>query len=681
LSSLTFTDTQNKKLNKLGIKTELDLLLHFPSRYTDETKIIFINEIVPGEVCQFQGDVVSSEVSYSPRKNLVVYIRDQTGEIRIRFLNFYPSQIKQFEEGKNVRVIGEAKNSSMFYEMIHPQYKFVDRDSPLPEFYTPIYPVTSGMTQKFLYKLIQKNIENCKKNNLYAELFISLYQKKTFPSFIEAIDNIHAPPLKYEKNIFDNKETIFHKRLIYDELLAQQLFFKRKIVEMKKRKAPKFLEAKEQINVFLNNLNFTLTDEQKKVLLEIKDDFVLGHPMNRLLQGDVGSGKTVVAVIATIQAIKSGYQVAFMAPTEILAAQHYEKIKDWLLCLNINVELLTGSIKKKSKLKIYQKIENGESQLVIGTHALFQESVKFHNLGFYIIDEQHRFGVEQRISLRKKNSEQKAYEAHQLMMSATPIPRTLSMSYFADMRISTINELPPGRKKILTKVFSELKRKEILSTIKKKCLEGDQVYWVCPLIEESEVLQLETAEKTFRDLSDYFVELNVGLIHGRMSSKEKMSIMENFKNNNVQILVATTVIEVGVDVTNATLMIIENSERMGLSQLHQLRGRIGRGEKESVCILLYQNNLSDIAKKRIKIIYESIDGFKIAEEDLKLRGPGEFLGLRQSGLPTLRIADLNKDEDLLNQAKEDAEILLNEEKNISLHIDRWLRDYESLSRA
>jgi ATP-dependent DNA helicase RecG len=370
-----------------------------------------------------------------------------------------------------------------------------------------------------------------------------------------------------------------------------------------------------------------------------------------------------------------------MVPTEILAEQHYEKIKKWLSVLSINVVLLIGGMKEKLKLITYEKIKKGEAELVIGTHALFQESVEFDRLGFYIIDEQHRFGVEQRIFLRKNNSKKQGYEAHQLMMSATPIPRTLSMSYFADMEISTINELPPGRRPIITKLFSDEKREKILEKINRLCLQGSQVYWVCPLIEESETLQLETAKKTYEDLTAIFSEYSVGLIHGRMKSNDKKEIMKKFQENKIQVLVATTVIEVGVDVPNATLMVIENSERMGLSQLHQLRGRIGRGGKEGVCILLYQKKLSGIAKQRLKIIYENIDGFKIAEEDLRLRGPGEFLGLKQSGLPSLKIGNLDRDEYLLDMAKKDADTLLNKHKNVSIHIDRWLKDYESLSRT
>ena len=493
---------------------------------------------------------------------------------------------------------------------------------------------------------------------------------------------IHKPRKEFEKKLFDEKKSIFHQRVIYDELLAHQFFFRGKYHENKSYKSKPILYSDSIQKKFLNNLEFKLTNQQQSVFLEIKNDLNQSYPMYRLLQGDVGSGKTVVAVMAALQAINSGFQVVFMAPTEILAEQHFEKIKSWLTPLSIDVELLTGSMNPKLKKRSYEKIKSGLAKLIVGTHALIQEKVDYKSIGFYIIDEQHRFGVRQRLTLKEKSESNKNFEPHQLMMSATPIPRTLAMNYFADMDISVINEMPPGRKSITTKIFASEKRNQILDTIDQNCLSGNQVYWVCPLIEESETLQLETAEQTFQDLSNYFVNHKVGLIHGRLPSNEKKEIMEEFKKNIIKIIVATTVIEVGVDVPNATLMVIENAERMGLSQLHQLRGRIGRGDKKSICILLYQKKLSDIAKRRLKIIYENIDGFKIAEEDLKLRGPGELLGLRQSGLPSLRIADLDRDQELLSIAKSDADLLLQKSpKDVLMHINRWHRDYQDVGRA
>ena len=677
-----FTEIQSKKLKKLGILNSLDLLLHIPIRYLDETKIDLIKDIRPGSMCQIEAKIISIEVSYRPRKNLTVYVQDVSGDLKLRFINFYPSQIKQFEEGKNLRVYGEIKSNSFLFEMIHPQYELISIDTPRKDFYTPVYLATEGLSQKLIFKLVQKVFKQETLNEQYPEYFGNLYQEKNLPSLLEALKSIHKPRKEYEKKLFDEKKSIFHQRVIYDELLAHQFFFRGKYYENKSYKSKPILYSDIIQKKFLNNLEFKLTNQQQLVFLEIKNDLSQSYPMYRLLQGDVGSGKTVVAVMAALQAINSGFQVVFMAPTEILAEQHFEKLNSWLTPLSIHVELLTGSMKPKLKKISYEKIKSGEAKLIVGTHALIQEKVDYKNIGFYIIDEQHRFGVRQRLALKEKNKSNKDFEPHQLMMSATPIPRTLAMNYFADMDISIINEMPPGRKSIITKIFSSEKRNQILDTINQNCLSGNQVYWVCPLIEESETLQLETAEQTFKDLSNYFVNHKVGLIHGRLPSINKKEIMGEFKKNKIKIIVATTVIEVGVDVPNATLMVIENAERMGLSQLHQLRGRIGRGDKKSICILLYQKKLSDIAKRRLKVIYENIDGFKIAEEDLKLRGPGELLGLKQSGLPSLRIADLDRDQELLNIAKTDADLLLQKSpKDVLMHINRWHRDYQDVGRA
>ena len=677
-----FTEIQSKKLKKLGILNSFDLLLHLPLRYIDETKIELIKNITPGFMHQVEAKIISTEVSYRPRKNLTVYVKDISGDLKLRFMNFYPSQIKEFKEGKIIRIYGEIKLNTFLFEMIHPKYEFVSIDTPLKNFYTPIYPTTEGLSQKLIFKLVQKVFEQEDLERQNPDYFGSLYQKKSLPSLIEALKSIHKPEKKYKKKLFDEKKSIFHQRLIYDELLAHQLFFRGRYHENKSYKSKPVLYSHSIQRKFLNNLEFELTNQQQSVFTEIKNDLSQSYPMNRLLQGDVGSGKTVVATMAALQAINSSFQVVFLAPTEILAEQHFKKLDLWLTKLGIKVELLTGSMNPKLKANSYERIKNGEAELIVGTHALIQEKVEFKFIGFYIIDEQHRFGVKQRLALRKKSLLNKDFEPHQLMMSATPIPRTLAMSYFADMDISIINEMPPGRQSITTKIFSSEKRNEILDTINQHCLNDNQVYWVCPLIEESETLQLETAEKTFSDLSNYFISHKVGLVHGRLSSNDKKEIMEDFNKNKIKIIVATTVIEVGVDVPNATLMVIENAERMGLSQLHQLRGRIGRGHKKSICILLYQKKLSDLAKQRLKVIYENIDGFKIAEEDLKIRGPGELLGLRQSGLPSLRIADLERDQDLLVAAKNDADALIKKCSSQSLmHIERWHRNYKDIGRS
>jgi len=676
------TENQATKLKKLGVNSTIDVILYLPNRYSDQTLIHKIQNLKIGEISQIQVTVNEVEVRYRPKKNLILYVSDETGEMQIRFLHYYPSQIKQFKSVDMVRFYGEVRYQSGYIEMIHPEYSQVSVTTPLPKNLTPIYSVTKGLSQGMLRKLIRKHIDYVSQKKIYLDLFPDFYKKYDYPSFEYAISYLHEP-LKIEaKDIFDVQSSKFYKRLVYDELLAQQLFLRRQYNFQKNNQSPKFKNAKLSKKIFLEQLSFALTDSQKMVLEEIQNDFKKGMPMNRLLQGDVGCGKTVVATMASIDCVEEGFQVAFMAPTEILAEQHYEKIKTWFCNFAYEIILLTGSMTKKEKLLAYQKVEKGTSHIVVGTHALFQEAVNFHKLGFYIIDEQHRFGVEQRMMLKNKSKDQKKLEPHQLMMSATPIPRTLSMSFFAHMDVSTIKELPGGRRPITTKIYLNDKRKQLLNLIDQHCRKNNQIYWVCPLIEESEFLDLETVNDTFQELSKYFVNQKVSLIHGRMKAEEKKEIMKKFQENKIQILVATSVIEVGVDVPNATLMIIENSERLGLSQLHQLRGRIGRGEKDSFCVLLYKNKLSTSARQRLKIIYENIDGFKIAEEDLKLRGPGELLGFKQSGMPTLRFANLNRDIEILEMARNDADKLITiKDKNIEEHMKRWLRNYEEIVTA
>jgi len=673
------TEIQAKKLKKLGVNSTIELLLYLPNKYNDQTVIQSIQDTLLGEKSQIEANVNDIEIKYRPKKNLVLYVSDTTGQMQIRFLHYYPSQIKQLESAGLVRFYGEVRQQPNYKEMIHPEYSLVNDSTIHSKNLTPIYSTTKGLSQNMFRKLIKKHIDYTTQNKFFEELFLNLYKKYEFPSFMDAISFLHEPPQIKVKDITDVHNSKFYKRLIYDELLAQQLFLRKQYNLLKKNKSPKFKHAKLNQQVFLEQLNFTLTDSQKKVLVEIQSDFTKGFPMNRLLQGDVGCGKTVVATIAAIDCIEEGFQVAFMAPTEILAEQHYEKIKNWFKDTSYEILLLTGSMSKKTKLDTYLNIKKGKADIVIGTHALFQEAVTFNNLGFYVIDEQHRFGVEQRMKLKTNSKNKQGYEPHQLMMSATPIPRTLSMSFFAHMDVSTIKDLPGGRRPITTKVYLDDKRKQLLNLINEHCKKNNQVYWVCPLIEESEFLDLETVSETYKELKKYFVNQNVGLIHGRMKADEKKEIMKKFQQNEIQILVATSVIEVGVDVPNATLMIIENSERLGLSQLHQLRGRIGRGEKSSFCILLYKNKLSTAAKHRLKTIYENIDGFKIAEEDLNLRGPGELLGYKQSGIPTLRFANLSRDLAILENARNDADSLIKKnDARINEHMKRWLRNFEEI---
>jgi len=676
------TENQAKKLKKLGVSSTIDVILYLPNRYSDQTLIHTIQNLKVGEVSQIQVTINEVEVRHRPKKNLILYVSDETGEMQIRFLHYYPSQIKQFESVDMVRFYGEVRYQSGYIEMIHPEYSQVSVSTSLPKNLTPIYSVTKGLSQGMLRKLIRKHIDYVSQKKLFPDLFPDFYKKYDYPSFEYAISYLHEPAKIEAKSIFDVQNSKFYKRLVYDELLAQQLFLRSQYNLQKNNQSPKFKNAKLSKKIFLEQLSFALTNSQKIVLEEIQNDFKKGMPMNRLLQGDVGCGKTVVATMASIDCVEEGFQVAFMAPTEILAEQHYEKIKTWFQNFAYEIILLTGSMTKKEKLLAYQKIEKGTANIVVGTHALFQEAVAFRKLGFCIIDEQHRFGVEQRMMLKNKSKDQKKPEPHQLMMSATPIPRTLSMSFFAHMDVSTIKELPGGRRPITTKIYLNDKRKQLLNLIDQHCRKNNQIYWVCPLIEESEFLDLETVNDTFQELSKYFVNQKVSLIHGRMKAEEKKEIMKQFQENKIQILVATSVIEVGVDVPNATLMIIENSERLGLSQLHQLRGRIGRGEKNSFCVLLYKNKLSTAARQRLKTIYENIDGFKIAEEDLKLRGPGELLGFKQSGMPTLRFANLNRDIEILEMARNDADKLIRiKDKNIEEHMKRWLRNYEEIVTA
>jgi len=673
------TELQAKKLKKLGINSTIDLLLYLPNKYNDQTIIQSINDTLIGQRSQIEANVNDVEVKYRPKRNLILYVSDSTGQMQIRFLHYYPSQIKQLESAGLVRFYGEVRQLSNYKEMIHPEYYLVNDSMDLSKNLTPIYSITKGLSQNMIRKLIKNHIESATQDKLFKELFLNFYEKYNFPSFMDSISFLHEPPKIKVKDIEAVHNSKFYKRLIYDELLAQQLFLRKQYNLLKKNKSPKFKQAKLNQQIFLEQLNFKLTGSQKQVLEEIQSDFIKGFPMNRLLQGDVGCGKTVVATIAAIDCIEAGFQVAFMAPTEILAEQHYEKLINWFKDTSYEILLLTGSMSKKAKLDTHLNIEKGNADIVIGTHALFQEAVIFNNLGFYIIDEQHRFGVEQRMMLKNNSKNQQDCEPHQLMMSATPIPRTLSMSFFAHMDVSTIKELPGGRRPITTKVYLDDKRKQLLSLIDEHCKKNNQVFWVCPLIEESEFLDLETVNDTYKELEKYFIKQKVALIHGRMKAEEKKEIMKKFQQNVIQILVATSVIEVGVDVPNATLMIIENSERLGLSQLHQLRGRIGRGEKSSFCILLYKNKLSSAAKQRLRIIYENIDGFKIAEEDLKLRGPGELLGYKQSGVPTLRFANLNRDLDILENARNDADSLIKKnDTRINEHMKLWLSNFEEI---
>ncbi|MGB4812873.1 MAG: ATP-dependent DNA helicase RecG [Methylophilaceae bacterium] len=653
-------------LTKLGISHLQALMLHLPLRYLDETHITAIRDLRVGESAQIEGEIVHAEVTYKPRKALIARLEDASGQLTLRFLHFYPSQIAALKVGTHLRVYGEVRQGFFGFEIVHPKSKKVGEKTEVSETLTPIYPTVAGLTQANLRKAINVALQQNADHELLPE---HVYTALNLPTFAASLQALHKPPPEVDLTALENKTIPAWQRLAFDELLAQQLSMRKHYARRRSVSAPAFLPSKKLVSALLKSLPFALTQAQQKVAIEIERDLTQQHPMQRLLQGDVGSGKTIVACMAALQAIENGWQVALMAPTEILAEQHYQKMLTWLTPINLRIAWLTGSQTKKERETAMLAMAEGSAQMVVGTHALFQEAVQFKNLGLAIIDEQHRFGVQQRLALRKKGEP----EPHQLMMTATPIPRTLSMSYYADLDVSVIDELPPGRTPIVTKLVSVERRDEILQRIREACKQGNQAYWVCPLIEESESLQLATANDTYALMQNDFPELKIGLIHGRMKPADKQAVMAQFSANTLQLLVATTVIEVGVDVPNASLMVIEHAERMGLSQLHQLRGRVGRGAAKSTCILLYQNKLSETARARLKVIYESNDGFAIAQADLNLRGPGEFLGTRQSGVPMLKIADLERDVDLLEAAKNLADQLLRENPQaVEQHMSRWL---------
>ncbi len=663
------------RLHKLGITTLSQLIFHFPLRYLDETKIIRISDLRIGETAQVQAEVKLAEIIYKPRRALLVKVSDGSGELFVRLLNFYPSQIEQMQAGNIFRILGEVRLGFYGYEMVHPQLRRASDNASIKNTLTPIYPSTAGLTQYTLAKWIDWAL-------IRADLS-EYFPGKCYPagmlSFADSMRIIHHPDHSVDIQQLEARQHPAWQRLAFDELLAQQLSMRRHYLSRHQLHAPNIKSDGVLIKRFLDLLPFQLTPGQNKVIQEINTDLNKSFPMNRLLQGDVGSGKTVVATIAALQAIASGYQVALMAPTEILAEQHYKKIASCFEALGLNCVWLSGSQTKKKKLQQYEQISHGQAHLAIGTHALIQQQVSFAKLGLVIVDEQHRFGVEQRLMLKQK-ANTSDWIAHQLMMTATPIPRTLSMSYFADLDVSVIDCLPPGRSPIQTKLVNVERRDEVVQLIKKVCQAGTQVYWLCPLIEESEALQLQTAIDTFETLSADFPDLKVGLVHGKLKAAEKQLVMQRFYANEIQVLVCTTVIEVGVDVPNATIMVIEHAERMGLSQLHQLRGRVGRGSHKSTCILLFQKPLSQMARARLRVIYENNDGFKIAEQDLHLRGPGEFLGTRQSGLPMLKVADLDRDKPLLRLVQQQAEQMLRQYPQQSQQqILRWLGTLQDLA--
>lgn len=679
-----------QKFERLGLRLPQDFVLHLPIRYEDETAIIPIGHLRGGMSAQIEGEVTQAEVKLSPRRHLTATIRDDSGELALRWLTFYPSQQQQMKPGRRWRIRGEVRSGYLGLEIIHP--KVTVPSSPLPAALTPVYPTTDGLSQTSLRKAISLAIAQ---TSLEDTLPQALIHKLSLMPFDEAIRTLHAPTPEMDAQALMEHTHPAWLRIKFDELLAQQLSLAA-ARDARRAKRSRILpcnnSSESLCNRLLRALPFTLTASQGNVVREISGDLARDFPMYRLLQGDVGSGKTIVAAMAALQAIEAGVQVAIMAPTEILAQQHYQKMQSWCEPLGIGICWLTGSITPRARKLALEDIRSGQARLIIGTQALIQDSVEFDDLGLVIVDEQHRFGVGQRLSLSRKGEAGSAGSAHdrdaadwvphQLTMSATPIPRTLAMTFYADLEVSSIEGLPPGRTPVLTKLVSNTRRDEIISHIEQSAINGQQTYWVCPLVEESEALELQTAVDTHQALSAALPELRIGLVHGRLSNADKSAVMQDFRAGLIQVLVATTVIEVGVDVPNASLMVIEHAERFGLAQLHQLRGRVGRGSASSVCVLMFQNPLSLIARQRLRAMYETQDGFEIAQRDLDLRGPGEMLGSKQSGITLLRFADLAHDSALVRAARETAnELRQHSPEIVHRHLARWMRGREDFLRS
>lgn len=661
------------RLEKLGLVRDWDFALHLPLRYEDETSVTPIGSLVVNTHAQIEGRVADQRFVRTGRgQQLQAVVEDSTGSITIRFLHYFPSIQKQLAVGSTVRLYGEPREG--YYgglEMVHPRIKSGKAaETELPKALTPVYPAGEGIQQRWLRKRIDRALLDLDLTDLVPE---AVRTKFGLPGLREALSYIHTPPSGADVIGLQERSAPAWRRLIFDELLAQQITLRESRAVAFQRTAPPLAgDDAELVGCFLAQLPFNLTNAQRRVTDEILADLAANRPMHRLVQGDVGSGKTVVAALAALRAVASGHQASLMAPTEILAEQHFRKIAAWLEPLGIRTAWLTGRLKTAEKNAALEAVASGEARIVIGTHALIQEGVKFANLGLAIVDEQHRFGVAQRLALRTRP--ESALVPHLLMLSATPIPRTLAMSYLADLDVSVIDELPPGRTPVVTKTVKTSRKDDVLSVVRSVVAQGRQVYWVCPLIEESDKLDLTPATVCRDDLQQRLPDLTVGLVHGAMPAAEKDAIMQDFVSGLTQILVATTVIEVGVDVPNATLMVIEHAERFGLAQLHQLRGRVGRGAAQSACILLFGEDISPAGWERLKAIRDTTDGFEIARRDLEMRGPGEFLGERQSGTPLLRFADLDRDEALLAAARRTADAWLEKDRDAALrHAARWFK--------
>ena len=662
-----------ERLAKLNIFSLTDLLFHLPLRYQDRTRVRPLGSLRPGEEVLVEGRVDLSEIKFGRRRMLLCRISDGTGSLLLRFFHFSNQQKAQLAPGVSIRCFSEVRRSPSGLEMVHPEYQLGAElsEQDRPDSLTPVYPVTEGLHQIGMRKLMAQAVERLQQNTFeLAELLpADLLNKKQMPSLKEALLFIHQPPADIESGELQDARHPVYQRLIFEELLAHYLSLRQLRHRMHAHTAP-VLKSGVYAQQFIGNLPFTLTGAQQRVYQEIQNDMQQACPMQRLVQGDVGSGKTVIAVLAALAAVEQGYQAVIMAPTEILAEQHFKNIETWMKALDIRVTWLSGKLKASQRREALAALAEGQCRIAVGTHALFQTDVAFSRLGLVVVDEQHRFGVHQRLALREKGRQGNRYP-HQLIMTATPIPRTLSMAAYADLDISVIDELPPGRKPVETVVVPESRRDEIVQRVHRACQEGRQVYWVCTLIEESEALQCQAAEDTAEKLAAALVDVKIALVHGRMKPAEKEAVRQAFKQGEIDLLVATTVIEVGVDVPNASLMIIENAERLGLAQLHQLRGRVGRGDQASACVLMYKK-LSQLARERLSVMRETSDGFEIARRDLALRGPGEILGTKQTGLLQLKIADLQRDQLLLEEVAMVADKLLeNDRACAEALIARW----------
>lgn len=656
------------KLEKLGLRTTQELLFHLPSRYEDRTRILPIGSLFAGQHALIEGRIALAETSPGGRRSLIVHITDGTGHLQLRFFHFSNEQYRQFNQRGLIRCYGEVRNGFRHLEMAHPDYRILsESEQGQPEqTLTPVYPSTEGLHQKSMRRLVQQSLVD-------LDRVVDWLPPEVAPNALSlkrALHLLHAPPAGIDPE--GEALALAKDRLIFEELLAHHLSLSRLRAQVMEQRAIPMKRLKDHGTRFRSTLPFTLTRAQDRVIEEIFNDLEKPSPMMRLVQGDVGSGKTVVAAFAALMALDAGSQVAIMAPTELLAEQHYQSFRQWLCPLGIEVAFLSGKAKATPRKRVLEQLAIGTTGVVVGTHALFQSDVVFSRLGLIVIDEQHRFGVHQRLALREKGRHT-GRVPHQLVMTATPIPRTLAMIGYADLDLSVIDERPPGRTPVITTVLSADRRDAVIDRIRNWVASGRQVYWVCTLIEESESLQAEAAEKTLEYLMTHLKGLTIGLVHGRLKPADKESVMREFKAGAIEVLVATTVIEVGVDVPNASLMVIENPERLGLSQLHQLRGRVGRGPGDAHCVLLYQAPLGQVARERLGIMRETDDGFLIAEKDLQIRGPGELLGTRQTGQITFKLADLSRDARLIDAIHQAAETLLSRHpETIDPLIERWL---------